>query len=231
MSHNLIKDFLKKPLSELMLLVGSGHQGSPFEYALQAVISYKLQLKNSKATWAVALISIAVSIFGILFTYNQFLRETRAYIGLESLENISKVDSDDLNEEEGSTKSIFTERIKNYGNSPAYFEMSFNKKFTCLESSVNQIMPGQSIQMHCERDLGTTESESENLCDIILKEEIKISYGPTKDNLMYKTILRMKLEDIPETKSMKKLLTQYLPNGCNGNGPGKNIQWYISFSN
>ncbi len=217
---------LKKPLNELIGSVGSGYPGSAFEYVLSAIINYKLQLRTIRATWVLAILSIMVSLWSVFISHKQFQIENRPYIGLEHLTGVSTFDTTPLKEGEGWAKVIFDETIKNYGHLPAFFKLSStNEGFTCVESPLGQIMPGQEIEMHCERLLGNIEP-GENFCEAATKEEIRIEYGLNKNKLDREIIIKMRLENMPGLPTLKKLVEE----SCSEGDSLKSIQWFVTSS-
>lgn len=222
---------LNKSLKELITSVGTGEPGSPFEHVLGTLINYRLQIRTITVTWILAILSILMSLFSMYQSNKQFQITNRPYIGLENFIGISMVDSTGLKEGEGTTLNVFNNYIKNYGDLPAYFEIAIpEKKLICVESSINQIMPNQNIELHCERVLGTILQDDQNICDAFLREEIHIRYGRDQNHLDYETVLKMRMDDIPQSPMLKNLVKESVHNGCDGKSTTQNIQWYVASS-
>ncbi len=154
-------------------------------------------------------------------TREQFGIANRAYIGLESFDELSSATP-------GETLLFFHGSIKNYGVQPAYFEIDFAKsEFDCVESNVNFIMPGQSIELHCERPIGSKEDPNENFCDILLRQGIHIRYSKGTFDKKFETILKLRIADAPKSEKLKEMLKFTIPEGCDGHGNRVNLQWYV----
>lgn len=218
----------------IKILGDQGTKQTEFTVA-KIALEHRMQLKTVQSTWVLAILSIIVSLFSLWMTLwfanRQFETANRPYIGLESLAGVTTVDTTGLTGDQGTTLSVFRENIKNYGHLPAYFEIFIpGKKLVCVESSINQIMPEQSIEFNCERPLGIVEPNDRNICDTVLREEIHIRYGNDKDHLDYKTVLKMRLEDLPQSPTLKKLVRASVPNGCDGKSGSQIIQWFVASS-
>lgn len=232
MDENQLQRNLKEPIKNLIKILGDHGTKQPEFTVAKIALEHRMQLKTVQSTWTLAILSITVSIISLgislWFAQRQFETANRPYIGLESLAGVSTADTTGLTGDQGTTLNVFREKIKNYGQLPAYFEIIIpEKKLICVESSINQIMPEQSIELNCERQLGIVKPNDQNICDTVLREEIHIRYGNDQDHLEYETILRMRLADVPQSPSLKMLINVSLPKGCDGKSEGQIIQWYV----
>lgn len=231
MDENQLQRNLKEPMKNLIKILGDQGTKQPEFTVAKIALEHRMQLKTVQSTWILAILSIVVSLYSLWFAHKQFETANRPYIGLESLAGVTTVDTTGLTGDQGTTLSVFREHIKNYGHLPAYFEIIIpEKKLICVESSINQIMPDQSIELNCERPLGIVEPDDRNICDTVLREEIHIRYGKDQDHLDYEVILKMRLEDLPQSPTLKKLVKASVPNGCDGKSGSQIIQWFVASS-
>lgn len=201
--------------------------------------------KLHQLTWAGLLITFFGTASGIIISRNslitaqdtlktsqlQFDIENRPRIGLESFEKLSAVDSDlQLKGNEGTTLSMLDQTIKNFGNLPAYFEISSpaDQNLVCVSSKKNYIMPEQSIHILCERPIGVIKEGDNNICDPLLRQQITINYGFNEKELKYQTVLKVHTEDMPLLPSLVKNIETSAPKGCSGDEKGIILQWYIA---
>lgn len=200
---------------------------------LANILISKKHVLISKGMFLVALFGIIITSIGIVVSsqitkgqlvimQDEFKIEKRPYIGLADYEFNQTIST--------TTMDIFiTLPIKNYGNLPAYFEISEDDPIFNLQPfqyNKNYLMPTQSLNLQW---IGKPPQKisDEQFCKKIMEPKVfLIKYGTTQNRLIYKT--KIKSERIEYSSSQDELGSiRYKVRGCGIADKMEAVVWVV----